>query len=39
MIVLKVLAAWTALSIVSSFAIAPALGRRLRKINFPPKEE
>jgi hypothetical protein len=39
MIVLKVLAAWTVLSIVTSFAIAPALGRRVRKINFPSKEE
>jgi hypothetical protein len=39
MIILKVLAAWTLLSIVTSFAVAPALARRLREINFPSKDE
>ena len=35
LIVLKVLASWTAISAVVSFAIAPALSRRIRNINFP----
>ena len=35
LIVLKILAAWTALSVVTSFAIAPALARRIRDVNFP----
>ena len=35
LIVLKVLAGWTAISVVASFAIAPALARRIRDVNFP----
>jgi hypothetical protein len=38
-IILKILAAWTLVSAVSSFAIAPALSRRLRDINFPAADE
>ncbi|HZR71765.1 hypothetical protein [Bradyrhizobium sp.] len=37
LIVLKILAAWTAVSVVSSFAVAPALSRRIREVNFPPE--
>jgi len=39
MIILKILAAWTLVSVFSSFAIAPALARRLRDINFPREDE
>jgi hypothetical protein len=35
LILLKIVAAWTAISAVSSFAIAPALSRRIRDVNFP----
>jgi len=35
LIILKILAAWTAISVVGTFAMAPALSRRLRDINFP----
>ena len=35
LIFLKILAVWTAISVVGGFAIAPALSRRLRDINFP----
>jgi hypothetical protein len=35
MIVLKVLGAWTLVSVVTCFAIAPALSNRLRDFNFP----
>jgi len=35
LIFLEILAAWTAISVVASFAMAPALSRRLRDINFP----
>jgi hypothetical protein len=38
-IILKILAAWTLVSVFSSFAIAPALSRRLRDINFPAEDE
>ena len=39
LIFLKILAGWTAISVVVSFAMAPALSRRLRDINFPRDEE
>jgi hypothetical protein len=39
LILLKILAAWFAVSIVAGFAIAPALSRRLRDINFPAEDE
>jgi hypothetical protein len=35
LIVLKILAAWTAISAATSLAIAPALARRIRDANFP----
>ena len=35
LIVLKILAVWTAISAVASFAFAPALSRRIRDVNFP----
>ena len=35
LIFLNILAVWTAISVVGDFAIAPALSRRLRDINFP----
>ena len=35
---IKFLAIWTALSVIVSFIIAPALSRRLRKLNFPPED-
>jgi hypothetical protein len=38
-IILKILAAWTVVSVIASLAIAPALSRRLRDTNFPPKDE
>ena len=34
LILLKILAVWTVISVVGGFAIAPALSRRLRDINF-----
>jgi hypothetical protein len=39
LIIVKILAAWTAVSILTSFAIAPALARRLRDVNFPSRDE
>jgi hypothetical protein len=39
LIVLKIIAAWTAVSVVSSFAIAPALSRRIRDVNFPREKD
>jgi hypothetical protein len=39
LILLKILAAWLAVSIATGFAIAPALSRRLRDINFPTEDE
>jgi|GEM_PF-2548951 len=39
LIILKILAAWTAVSAVTSFAVAPALSRRLRDVNFPRGED
>jgi hypothetical protein len=39
LILLKILAAWTAISVVASFATTPALSRRLRDINFPRDEQ
>jgi hypothetical protein len=39
LIVLKIIAAWTAVSVVSSFAIAPRLARRIRDVNFPREED
>jgi hypothetical protein len=39
MIILKILAAWTLVSVLSSLAIAPALSRRLRDINFPAEDD
>jgi uncharacterized membrane protein len=39
LILLKILAAWTAVSIAAAFAFAPALSRRLRDVNFPAEEE
>jgi hypothetical protein len=38
-IVLKIFAMWTACSVATGLAIAPALARRLRDINFRPKDE
>jgi len=38
LILLKILAAWTAISVVAGFAMAPALSR-LRDINFPRDEQ
>jgi hypothetical protein len=39
LIILKILVAWTTVSIFTCFAIAPALARRLRDINFPSEDE
>jgi uncharacterized membrane protein len=39
MLILKVLGIWTAVSVVTSFIVAPALSRRLRDVNFPAKDE
>jgi hypothetical protein len=39
LIFLKIVAGWTAISVVVSFSVAPALSRRLRDINFPRDEE
>jgi hypothetical protein len=39
LIVLKILAVWTAISAAASFAIAPALSRRIRDVNFPRGED
>jgi hypothetical protein len=39
LIVLIILAAWTAISVVASFAMAPALSRRLCDINFPRDDQ
>jgi len=35
LILLKILAAWAAISVVAGLVTAPALSRRLRDINFP----
>ena len=39
LIFLKIVAAWTAISVVAGFAMAPALSRRLRDINFPRDDQ
>lgn len=39
LIVLKILAAWLAVSIVTGFAIAPALSRRLHDVNYRAEDE
>jgi hypothetical protein len=39
MIILKILATWTAVSVVAGLAVAPALSRRLRGIKFPHEHE
>jgi hypothetical protein len=39
MIVLKILATWTAVSVVAGLAVAPALSRRLRGIKFSRQDE
>jgi hypothetical protein len=39
LIVLKILTAWTAVSVAFGFAVAPALSRRMRDINFPRKDD
>jgi hypothetical protein len=39
MIVLKILATWTAVSVVAGLALAPALSRRLRGIKFSREDE
>jgi hypothetical protein len=39
MIVLKILATWTVLSVIAGLAVAPALSRRLRSIKFPREDE
>jgi hypothetical protein len=38
-IIIKILAVWTAFSVALGLAIAPGLSRRIRDINFPPNEE
>jgi hypothetical protein len=38
-LVLKILAAWTLVSLITSLAIAPALSKRVRDINFPDEEK
>ena len=35
LIFLKIVAVWTAISVVAGFAVAPAFSRRLRDINLP----
>jgi hypothetical protein len=39
MIVLKILATWTVVSVVASLVVAPALSRRLRGIKFSREDE
>ena len=39
LIILKILAAWTAVSAVTSFAVAPVLSRRIGDVNFPRGED
>jgi hypothetical protein len=39
MIIFKILAAWTIASVVTGFAVAPALSRRLRGVKFPREDE
>jgi hypothetical protein len=39
MIVLQILAAWTVASVITGLAVAPALSRRLRDIDFRPNDE
>jgi hypothetical protein len=39
LIFLTILATWTAISVVASFAMAPALSRRLRDINYPRDDQ
>jgi hypothetical protein len=38
-IIIKILAVWTAFSVALGLAIAPGLSRRIRDMNFPPNEE
>jgi hypothetical protein len=38
-IIIKILAAWTAFSVAFGLAVAPVLSRRMRDMNFPPDEE
>jgi hypothetical protein len=38
-IIIKILAAWTAFSVAFGLVIAPVLSRRMRDINFPPSDE
>jgi hypothetical protein len=38
-IIIKILAVWTAFSVALGLAIAPGLSRRIRDMNFPPDEE
>jgi hypothetical protein len=39
MLILKILAAWTAISVLAGLAMALALWRRLRDINFARDDE
>jgi len=39
LIFLKILAAWTAISVVATFVMAPVLSRHLRDINFPRDDQ
>jgi len=39
LIVLKVLGVWTAVSVVTSLVVAPALARRLDDVNFRAEDE
>jgi len=38
-IIIKILAAWTAFSVALGLAIAPGLSRRIRDMNFPPEDD
>jgi hypothetical protein len=38
-IIIKILAVWTAFSVALGLAIAPGLSRRIRDMNFPPGDE
>jgi hypothetical protein len=39
MIILQILAAWTLASVLTGLAVAPALSRRLRDVNFRPSDD
>jgi hypothetical protein len=39
MIIIDILAAWTAFSVAFGLAIAPTLSRRVRDMNFPPNDK